>query len=82
VAGWLRPGGRVFYVDSRREAAKVSPALVSTDGDLHTRRLADGREYTIVKAFRTREELREAFAAAGQTAEIRETPTLFQYAAG
>ncbi|GAA1029397.1 hypothetical protein GCM10009557_17750 [Virgisporangium ochraceum] len=82
VAGWLRPGGRVFYVDSRREAAKASPALVSTDGDLHTRRLADGREFTIVKVCRTREELQEAFEAAGLAAEIRETPTLFQYAAG
>jgi hypothetical protein len=82
VTGWLRPGGRVFYVDSRREASKVSPALVSTDGDLHTRRLADGREFTVVKVFRTREELQALFGAAGLTAEVRETPTLFQYATG
>lgn len=82
VAGWLRPGGRVFYVDSRPYASRVSPALVSTDGDLHTRRLSDGREFTVVKAFRSREDLQAAFAAAGLTAEVRETPTLFQYATG
>jgi SAM-dependent methyltransferase len=82
VAGWLRPGGRVFYVDSRPDASRVSPALVSTDGDLHTRRLADGREFTIVKVFRTREELAAGFAQAGLRAEVRETPTLFQYATG
>lgn len=82
VAGWLAPGGRVFYVDSLPYASRVSPALVSTDGDLHTRRLADGREFTIVKVFRTREVMQTAFEEAGLRAEIRETPTLFQYAAG
>ena len=51
-------------------------------GDLHTRRLADRREFTIVKAFRTRADLQAAFADAGLTAEVRETPSLFQYAAG
>jgi SAM-dependent methyltransferase len=82
MAGWLKPDGRVFYVDSRPYASRVSPALVTTDGDLHTRRLADGREFTIVKAFRTREQMQAAFTEAGLRAEIRETPTLFQYAAG
>jgi SAM-dependent methyltransferase len=80
VAGWLRPGGRVFYVDSRPHASRVSPALVSTDGDLHTRRLTDGREFTIVKVFRTRERMRAAFEQAGLNVDVRETPTLFQYA--
>jgi SAM-dependent methyltransferase len=82
VAGWLRPGGRVFYVDSRPYASRVSPALVATDGDLHTRRLADGREFTIVKVFRGREELQAAFERAGLRAQVQETPTLFQYATG
>jgi demethylmenaquinone methyltransferase/2-methoxy-6-polyprenyl-1,4-benzoquinol methylase len=82
VAGWLRPGGRVFCVDSRPYASRVSPALVSTDGDLHTRRLNDGREFTIVKVFRGREELQAAFTAAGLRAQVHETPTLFQYATG
>jgi hypothetical protein len=82
VGGWLRPGGRLFYVDSRPYAARESPALVATDGELHTRNLADGREFTIVKVFRTPEVLTAAFAAAGIEARVRETETLFQYATG
>jgi SAM-dependent methyltransferase len=82
VAGWLKPDGRLFYVDSRPYASRVSPALVATDGDLHTRRLADGREFTVVKAFRDRDRMQTAFTQAGLRAEVCETPTLFQYAAG
>lgn len=82
VGAWLRPGGRLFYVDSRPYASRVSPALVATDGERHTRSLADGREFAIVKVFRTPEALTAAFAAAGIDAEVRETATLFQYATG
>lgn len=82
VGAWLRPGGRLFYVDSRPYASRVSPALVATDGERHTRSLADGREFAIVKVFRTPEALTAAFAAAGIDAEVCETATLFQYATG
>jgi SAM-dependent methyltransferase len=82
VASWLRPGGRLFYVDSLPYASRVSPALVSTDGERHTRSLADGREFSIVKVFRTSDALTAAFAAAGIDAEVRQTATLFQYATG
>jgi SAM-dependent methyltransferase len=82
VATWLRPGGRLFYVDSRPYVSRVSPALVSTDGDRHTRSLADGREFAVVKVFRTADALAAAFAAAGIDAEVRETESLFQYASG
>jgi SAM-dependent methyltransferase len=82
VATWLRPGGRLFYVDSRPYASRVSPALVAADGERHTRSLADGREFAIVKVFRTPEALTAAFAAAGIDAEVRETASLFQYATG
>jgi SAM-dependent methyltransferase len=82
VATWLRPGGRLFHVDSRPYASRVSPALLSTDGERHTRSLADGREFTVVKVFRTAGALADAFAAAGIDAEVRETESLFQYATG
>jgi SAM-dependent methyltransferase len=82
VATWLRPGGRLFYVDSLPYASRVSPALVSTDGERHTRSLADGREFSIVKVFRTAQALAAAFAAAGIDADVRQTATLFQYATG
>jgi demethylmenaquinone methyltransferase/2-methoxy-6-polyprenyl-1,4-benzoquinol methylase len=82
VATWLRPGGRLFYVDSRPYASRVSPALVSTEGERHVRNLADGRQFEIVKVFRTSDELTAAFAAAGIDAEVFETASLFQYATG
>jgi SAM-dependent methyltransferase len=82
VGTWLRPGGRLFHVDSRPYSSRVSPALVATDGDRHTRSLADGREFAIVKVFRSPEALTAAFAAAGIDAEVRETASLFQYATG
>jgi SAM-dependent methyltransferase len=82
VATWLRPGGRLFYVDSRPYASRVSPALVSTEGERHVRSLADGRRFGIVKVFRTAEALAAAFAAAGIDADVRETDSLFQYATG
>jgi SAM-dependent methyltransferase len=82
VATWLRPGGRLFYVDSRPYASRISPALVSADGERHTRSLADGREFAVVKAFRTPDALVAAFAAAGIDADVRETESLFQYATG
>jgi SAM-dependent methyltransferase len=43
----LRPGGRVFLIDS----AQPGPASVASDGERMTRRLADGREFEIVKRF-------------------------------
>jgi 2-polyprenyl-3-methyl-5-hydroxy-6-metoxy-1,4-benzoquinol methylase len=82
VAAWLRPGGRLFYVDSRPYASRVSPALVSTEGERHVRSLADGRQFEIVKVFRTPAAVLAAFAAAGIDADMRETASLFQYATG
>jgi SAM-dependent methyltransferase len=82
VATWLRPGGRLFYVDSRPYGARVSPALVATDGERHTRGLADGREFAVVKVFRTPDALTAAFAAVGIDVEVHETERLFQYATG
>jgi SAM-dependent methyltransferase len=82
VATWLRPDGRLFYVDSRPYASRVSPALVSTDGERHTRSLADGREFAVVKANRAPEALVAAFATAGIDVDVHETESLFQYATG
>jgi demethylmenaquinone methyltransferase/2-methoxy-6-polyprenyl-1,4-benzoquinol methylase len=62
---WLRPGGTAAIVDSLpdpRSGAADHPAPVD---DLAVRRLADGRTFTIVKVFRTPDELRAAFLEAG-----------------
>jgi SAM-dependent methyltransferase len=82
VGRWLRPGGKLFYVDNQPRLADDSPALVSTDGHLHRRSLADGRQYTIVKVFRAPGSLTAALRRAGIAADVRETATYFQYAIG
>jgi demethylmenaquinone methyltransferase/2-methoxy-6-polyprenyl-1,4-benzoquinol methylase len=50
VRSALRPDGRVFLIDS-------GPPEVAGEGELQVRRLADGREFTIVKRFWQPEEL-------------------------
>ena len=47
-----------------------------------TRRLDDGREFEIVKRFRTGPELERAFGVAGITLEAHETATYFVWATG
>jgi len=54
----LRPGGRVFLIDS-------GPPEVAGDGELQVRQLADGREFTIVKRFWQPDDLAERVAEFG-----------------
>jgi SAM-dependent methyltransferase len=58
VRSALRPGGRVFLIDS-------GPPEVAGDGELQVRRLADGREFTIVKRFWQPDELAERVSELG-----------------
>jgi SAM-dependent methyltransferase len=58
VRSALRPGGRVFLIDS-------GPPEAAGDGELQVRQLADGREFTIVKRFWQPGELAERLAALG-----------------
>lgn len=75
---WLRPGGRLALIDSLPDpmsgAADHPPAV----GDLAVRRLADGREFTIVKVHRGPEEIAAALSAAGFTdVEVTTTGRFF-----
>ncbi|MDO5672538.1 MAG: class I SAM-dependent methyltransferase [Actinomycetaceae bacterium] len=81
VARWLRPGGRIFFVDDRM-ISKEEPHTVSSSGQTIVRRLYDGTSATIVKNFFTPSELIDAAKVAGIDLEVRETPTFFQYATG
>lgn len=54
----LRPGGRVFLIDS-------GPPEVAGEGELQVRQLADGREFTIVKRFWQPDDLAERVAEFG-----------------
>ena len=63
---WLAPGGRLAIIDSLPDpqsgAADHGP--VATDGR-SVRRLADGREFTIIKVYRTPDEVAAVLVAAG-----------------
>jgi SAM-dependent methyltransferase len=62
---WLKPGGTLAIIDSLADpqsGADDHPPIV---GDRATRRVADGREFTIVKVHRDAAELDTALRAAG-----------------
>lgn len=62
---WLRPGGTFAAIDSLPDAASGAGDHAPPSGDLATRRLADGREFTIVKVHHTPAELAAALRAVG-----------------
>ncbi len=78
VAQCLVPGGRVFFVDNRR-LPDGSPVDAEPFGGLSRsrRRLADGREFTIVKVYHWPDELEAQLRTLGWRARVRGTQTFF-----
>ena len=80
---WLRPGGMFAFVDSRPDpesGAADQPETSATESDLELerRRLADGREFRVVKVHYDPSELHAALLAAGfASAEVAATPRFF-----
>ena len=72
LASWMEPGGRLFLVDDLAGPDRPYSGDVVEDGPsfAHRRRLADGREYTIVKRFYEPAELVAALGAVGWDADI------------
>ncbi|MGH2475004.1 MAG: class I SAM-dependent methyltransferase [Candidatus Limnocylindrales bacterium] len=62
---WLKPGGRIAFIDSLADPASSAADHPEPAGDQALRRLADGREYRIVKVFYRPDELAAALTAAG-----------------
>jgi demethylmenaquinone methyltransferase/2-methoxy-6-polyprenyl-1,4-benzoquinol methylase len=62
---WLAPGGRLALIDSLPDAQSGAVDHAPATGDRSVRRLADGREFRIVKVFRTPDEVAAALPAAG-----------------
>jgi demethylmenaquinone methyltransferase/2-methoxy-6-polyprenyl-1,4-benzoquinol methylase len=62
---WLTPGGRIAFIDSLDDPASRAVDHPVPAGDHATRKLDDGREFTIVKVFYDPVDLREALSAAG-----------------
>jgi 2-polyprenyl-3-methyl-5-hydroxy-6-metoxy-1,4-benzoquinol methylase len=84
VAKALRPGGKVFFVDTRRELSStaIDHTLPEKQEQLMIRKLNDGRTFQIVKNFYDAAFLEERFAAAGLNVTVKATPTYFVYGYG
>ncbi len=75
---WLRPGGRLAFIDSLADPASGAADHPEPAGDRATRRLADGRTFTIVKVFYDPAELASALQRTGfEDVEIGTTGRFF-----
>jgi demethylmenaquinone methyltransferase/2-methoxy-6-polyprenyl-1,4-benzoquinol methylase len=84
VRSCLAPGGRVFFVDSRREptSTAVDHRLPEPEATVLRRRLNDGREFQIYKIFYDPTDLTERLRELGWHFDIRPTNHYFLYGFG
>jgi SAM-dependent methyltransferase len=77
----LKPGGRVFFIDSARteRSTAADHVLPGSGDDTMTRRLDDGREFQIVKRFYEPEALERRLGELGWQASVGATPEFFIY---
>ncbi len=76
---WLKPGGTFAFIDSRPDphSGAVGQAI-SSEAEVSQRRLADGREFRVVKVYWQPDELEVALRRAGfATAEVTTTSRFF-----
>jgi SAM-dependent methyltransferase len=80
----LRPGGRVFFLDSARNERSTAAdhVLPEDDAQTLTRRLNDGREFRIVKRFYAPERLSQRLTELGWDIAVRSTGEFFIYGNG
>lgn len=75
---WLRPGGRIALIDSLPDPQSGATDHATPGDDRSRRRLADGREFEIVKVYYRPEELADALARAGfASVDVRTTGRFF-----
>jgi demethylmenaquinone methyltransferase/2-methoxy-6-polyprenyl-1,4-benzoquinol methylase len=75
---WLKPGGVLAAIDSLPDPQSGAASQAAPAGDRSVRRLADGREFEIVKVYYRPDELRAAVLRAGfATAEVTTTGRFF-----
>jgi SAM-dependent methyltransferase len=75
---WLRPGGTFAFIDSLRDPQSGANDHPAPSGDGSLRRVADGREFRIVKVYYEPAQLRAALLRAGfASAEVTTTGRFF-----
>ena len=84
VAAMLCPGGKVFFLDGRRETTStaIDHQLPTEESQIMVRKLNDGRAFEIVKNFYDPVDLATRCTRAGFEIEVRETATYFLYGYG
>lgn len=84
VASMLRPDGKVFFVDGRREPTSTAEnhQLPAAESQTMVRKLNDGRAFEIVKNFYDPTDLAARCARAGLNVDVRESATFFLYGSG
>jgi len=84
VRACLKPGGRVFFLDSRYEETSTAAdhRLEGEDATSTLRRLKDGREFRVVKVFYRPDDLAGRLKALGWNMDVQTTPHYFLYGAG
>jgi SAM-dependent methyltransferase len=73
--------GRVFFIDNQRHdlSSAVDHELPEPENPTMLRRLADGREYRIIKRFYEPQALQQRLAELGWNAQVRTTREFFIY---
>ena len=80
---WLKPGGNLAIIDSLPDPQSGAADHDPVVGDRATRRLEDGREFTIVKVHRDASELQAALEMAGfADVKVETTGRFFLLATG
>jgi SAM-dependent methyltransferase len=83
AASWLAPGGRIALIDSLPDPRSGAVDHPIAADDRSVRRLADGREFTIVKVYRSADEIAAVLRVAGFDAvEVTTTGRFFVLATG
>ncbi|MDE2949868.1 MAG: methyltransferase domain-containing protein [Chloroflexota bacterium] len=79
----LKPGGRLFFVDSQeRDMSNRRAETEDLGGEMQQRVLSDGRRYEIVKIYYDPAQLTKILRDGGFEIEVRTTPNFFIYADG
>jgi SAM-dependent methyltransferase len=75
VGSCLRPGGKAFLIDNRRDPTRAvqDPYIIDEADDVQIRRLNDGSEHRVVKVFYEPDELAERLQRLGWVADLAAT---------